>query len=1039
MYKKITCTVIICILINCVNLQKLLTQKRYEEAEQYCRNTKNSKDCYLKMADNFFNSNNYHKASKFYRKAQDKNGLIKTANIFLKLKEYNNYKSNMLFASNVILINDQFTNNHNNWPIESNTKYCISDNRLRLSNNVFNSYRYITPKNVIDFNKHKYIYIESSQRMALHDSLAAYGLIFNLLDNQNFDVFIIWTNHSYNYAQKRKGEWNTVLNGMIEQDKFHHDIFKNIAVEIIDNNIQFYINDQCVNTTVARPIGNYCGVYIDGDCSVEIDNYSILSSSTDYKLVCQSIADYAFKENDLDNAIKYYTKAKDNKKALFVIEKSISKGELALVEDSYIDASEDSIDAIINLAELCFKNDKMNDVERLCSMAGYDLNNIYNNITILNEDFSNNENVWLVKNDSTYASANIKNGKYCIEYFLENAYCVWNNDVSINTKNDYKIEAIIIKKHGLNNNSFGLTWGLKDENNRSDFGINGIGSYIYDIYNNKKYKSQIKWTYSEYINKYDNTNKIAVCKFGKELQFYINNHLVDTSKNLFHFGNIVGFNLNTKLKCCIESIVLKQFPSDRLLNLIEKYYISRNDDKNLVKIAEIYKDKYNYDKIIKYVSFLSSDPVNWNIIAEAYLIKGKIEQGKKYIKNFADYFKSESNYDLALKLYRKTNEVERIIEIADLWFNQKKYDKALSIYKEFNYKEKTKNCLNRMGNIEFDKKNDTDVLETNKNKLIKKDLSNDKKNTVKSYKINSNLQSRTINPTLLFKGQSAIIAIAYSKPNTIFALTNDGDVLKITPDGKSSTLYSGLKRCGFSNRVIASLPSGAIVVNNCVDNKDVLLKIDSNGKTKQIAKLNEILVSLSADNTGKIYLGFWITKGNISIGQYLQNAEHMYGQISELQNDSIESNLWSGGIPLSLSAMHNGKLFSCIWGKKGSFYPEPKEYSMCGPKNQFYIAVCEQSKVGFFKEDSSFNQISNKIICASYITPIKNGSVLVFGKTSQGGCAIYKLLESEDPIKVPIKPDNLIYPITDMVASEDKLYFSNSDGNIYMVPLKMIF
>jgi photosystem II stability/assembly factor-like uncharacterized protein len=296
-------------------------------------------------------------------------------------------------------------------------------------------------------------------------------------------------------------------------------------------------------------------------------------------------------------------------------------------------------------------------------------------------------------------------------------------------------------------------------------------------------------------------------------------------------------------------------------------------------------------------------------------------------------------------------------------------------------------------------------------------------------------------PEVIFTAPEAVIALAADTEENVYVVTVEGNLLKIAPNGKSTQLYTGLERCGFSERNLAVLPNGDVVANNCVDKKDTLIRIDQEGNKTTLTQLEESLTSMASDSAGKLYLGFWTSEGNISLNfqptTYLGGADDLSGHISMLGQDGQLESLYAGGIPLSLAVSGAGDLYAAIWGQAGRFKPASKEYSMCGPTKHFWIGLSDQAEIEQLAPGQKEVAYGSNAVF-SHIAMGKDGPLFAFGKFGEEECGIYQVYPGSNPQRLPLAEDDLQKNITSLAVSDSNLYFSDANGKVYRVGLKNV-
>jgi hypothetical protein len=275
------------------------------------------------------------------------------------------------------------------------------------------------------------------------------------------------------------------------------------------------------------------------------------------------------------------------------------------------------------------------------------------------------------------------------------------------------------------------------------------------------------------------------------------------------------------------------------------------------------------------------------------------------------------------------------------------------------------------------------------------------------------------------------MALATDPDDNVYAVTIDGNLIRIAPDGSSENLYTGLERCGFSNRTVAVLPDGNVVVNDCVDTQDTLVQIDQKGNTSTLLQLEESLITMASDPAGNLYLGYWTSEGDISIEfrpTYLSGADYIDGRIAMLKPDGQLDNLYEGRIPLSIAAPREGHLYAALWGDKGRFKAEPKSYTMCGPTKNFWIAFSDNTTLQQILPDSTGSPTDGVF---SYIAPGRDEVLYAFGNVKEEPCGIYIIEPAQEPERLTFIESDVDKKITTMTASVNNVYFADVDGNVY--------
>lgn len=262
-------------------------------------------------------------------------------------------------------------------------------------------------------------------------------------------------------------------------------------------------------------------------------------------------------------------------------------------------------------------------------------------------------------------------------------------------------------------------------------------------------------------------------------------------------------------------------------------------------------------------------------------------------------------------------------------------------------------------------------------------------------------------------------------------------MLRIGADGGSEKVYSGLALCSFSRRVMTVLPDGELVVNDCVDKTDRLVRIDQDGSVTTLAELQDNVLSLSSDPDGNVYVGTWASEGNISLNfqpfTYLGGADNITGQISRLSTDNALTTIYEGGIPVALATGDDGDLVAAIWGESGPFRPEEKEYSACSPLGRFWICMSDQVKVVRVGGDGEEQIITEAMNSVSAATLRNADRVVVVGMHDPDPCGIYLVETGQEPLRLTFSDDEVDDDTMGLTIAGKYVYFADVSGNVYRV------
>ena len=183
------------------------------------------------------------------------------------------------------------------------------------------------------------------------------------------------------------------------------------------------------------------------------------------------------------------------------------------------------------------------------------------NEIMLKENFDDNSYKW-DESDNENVKLKIQSGKYLFQH-KKNGARLTHNNFQINEGDDVKIESTILKLNGSDIYGYGIVWGLSNTNNFYSFLISGNGNYMYGKKFLGKWFYLIRWTKTKQI-KTNSLNKLTIIKSGNQIQFCINDSLVNTAEFEGYFGNNIGFIVNNDLEIEIDNIIITRFSKKEL-------------------------------------------------------------------------------------------------------------------------------------------------------------------------------------------------------------------------------------------------------------------------------------------------------------------------------------------------------------------------------------------------------------------------------------------------------------------------------------------
>jgi hypothetical protein len=287
---------------------------------------------------------------------------------------------------------------------------------------------------------------------------------------------------------------------------------------------------------------------------------------------------------------------------------------------------------------------------------------------------------------------------------------------------------------------------------------------------------------------------------------------------------------------------------------------------------------------------------------------------------------------------------------------------------------------------------------------------------------------------LVFECEDPLVAVDSDEEGNFYLASYTGDIFKVSKDGSSDTIYSGIKCCGFSLTSLAVLPEGDVIINDCVDDKDILFKINKSGGRSEFAEVESNLLSLTSDKSGKVYVGGWVSEGNLTVNfnpNHLSAAEYIAGKIFAIDENGKTEEVYEGGIPMCVRVDKSGNLTAAIWGKKGDFEAEEKSYSVADLRHMFWITLSEEPKIISVNGEKELNTGNLKSISAFDF--FEDGSLIVQAIPEVGGAGLFLLKGDSDPVNLTFSEDKIDHSITGLEVLNGELYFINVDGKFYKV------
>ena len=175
-------------------------------------------------------------------------------------------------------------------------------------------------------------------------------------------------------------------------------------------------------------------------------------------------------------------------------------------------------------------------------------------ITFFEENFdNNNNNEWDIFG-SSFASAQIKGGKYHIENKRKKgAHFVFHRH-DFPHDSDFEIEVYLKAAKTIYSHSYGFVLGAKDPYNNLIFRIINMQFYLINKYHNGVQKDLNGGKLEERVINKDSFNAMKIEKKGRITRFYINDHFIHEVSDISFEGNRIGFVVEGELKISVDRI-----------------------------------------------------------------------------------------------------------------------------------------------------------------------------------------------------------------------------------------------------------------------------------------------------------------------------------------------------------------------------------------------------------------------------------------------------------------------------------------------------
>jgi AAA+ superfamily predicted ATPase len=152
-------------------------------------------------------------------------------------------------------------------------------------------------------------------------------------------------------------------------------------------------------------------------------------------------------------------------------------------------------------------------------------------MVIYEEQFANQTTDWFTGETADY-KISLEPERYVFQHRREKgSWMVWKDCGFYYDKPEFHIHVVTQKLEGIDNNGYGLLWGVENADNCFEFVISGDGHFRIAKYIKGEYKVIVAWKRSEIIQQWNSVNLLEVKKTGDQLEFYVNRTLVHAHPN----------------------------------------------------------------------------------------------------------------------------------------------------------------------------------------------------------------------------------------------------------------------------------------------------------------------------------------------------------------------------------------------------------------------------------------------------------------------------------------------------------------------------
>ena len=185
------------------------------------------------------------------------------------------------------------------------------------------------------------------------------------------------------------------------------------------------------------------------------------------------------------------------------------------------------------------------------------------------------------ESESENSSCRIQDGQYIIEHKRTSMSWMFTKSLYLNPAKDFYIEAKMTQLAGINDDGYGIVFGMSGIQNYYSFVVTSNGQYNLYGYRNDVFFSTQQYTKANGINKKKNANVLGIKKTGQEISFFVNGKLLFSQSYQPFFGLSIGFVLNGRMKVAVDYIKVKQSNTINLIKQSSIHYTKENLGNNV--------------------------------------------------------------------------------------------------------------------------------------------------------------------------------------------------------------------------------------------------------------------------------------------------------------------------------------------------------------------------------------------------------------------------------------------------------------------------